>query len=738
MHMNFKQRIIGLAVVAALLPTLSILILTLVEENKTQAAIGQILDASTHKNISEVAQGVHSICMVANDLLQQQVDHSLNVARDVMNRRGGVSLTSNMVTWEAVNQFTKTSRSIRLPQMQVGDRWLGQNRTFAQTTPVVDEVQNLVGSTCTIFQRMNDAGDMLRVATNVKKLDNTRAVGTYIPATNEDGSPNPVIAEVLAGKVFRGRAYVVNAWYLTAYEPIKNQAGDVVGILYVGIKQEAVESLRQTIMDITVGKTGYVFVLGGTGTQQGHYIISKDGQRDGENIWHAEDADGRFFIQEMVQKAVNLGSGEVAFDTYFWQNPGDVRPRQKIAALTYFEPWDWVIGASVYAEEFQEAQVSVEDALGRLMLYMLIGGVVFMGLAFGLAMVIGKRMANPILILADVAQRIAQGELSQQLLGKIPKRNHTDEVGVLTQALVQMTETLRDIMSQISQNADRLSSTAEELVYTSNDVSQNVEDVSLRSSAVSAAAEEMSANMATVSAAAEEMSTNMSTVSASTEQMLGSIDEETQSAARAQTVTRQAVQNVERATQRVSILSNAAVEISKVVDVILEIAEQTKLLALNATIEAARAGEAGKGFAVVASEVKDLAQQTNDATEEIRVSVEAIQQATGETVSEIDQINTVINQVDEIVGVIFAAVEEQADTTRNIAQNITEAATGTQEVTVNITQASDASKSIAQDILQVDQASSVVETAINQVKTHATHLSQMGNQLKNIVDRFKV
>jgi len=91
---------------------------------------------------------------------------------------------------------------------------------MSEKSSIVDKVKSLVGGTCTIFQRLDEAGSMLRVATNVVKKDGKRAVGTYIPAINSDGKPNPVIKEVLNGRTFRGRAFVVDRWYITAYEPI--------------------------------------------------------------------------------------------------------------------------------------------------------------------------------------------------------------------------------------------------------------------------------------------------------------------------------------------------------------------------------------------------------------------------------------------------------------------------------------------------------------------------------------
>ena len=144
---------------------------------------------------------------------------------------------------------------------------------------------------------------------------------------NPDGAPNPVISTVLKGNTFNGRAYVVNDWYLTAYEPILDEQKEVVGVLYVGVQQEAVKELRQGIMDLVVGKTGYVYILGGSGQQRGDYVISKDGKRDGENIWEAKDAAGHPFIQSIINKALITKDGECEFEYYDWQNKGEAKPR---------------------------------------------------------------------------------------------------------------------------------------------------------------------------------------------------------------------------------------------------------------------------------------------------------------------------------------------------------------------------------------------------------------------------
>jgi len=132
--------------------------------------------------------------------------------------------------------------------------------------------------------------------------------------------------------------------------------------------QEGYEKLRQTVMNIQVGKTGYVYIL----DSKGNYIISKGGKRDGDNINKAKDANGVLFIQEIVQKAHHLKNREVDQQFYPWKNKNETDPRMKVARIAYYEPWDWVIGVSSYEEDFYQAQYAISD-LGKKNISMMLG-----------------------------------------------------------------------------------------------------------------------------------------------------------------------------------------------------------------------------------------------------------------------------------------------------------------------------------------------------------------------------
>ena len=124
-----------------------------------------------YADLDHIVSGVYNICLTQQKSLQKSVNEKLNVSRMVMAHEGEIHLDPEKnVTWNAVNQFNQQTIRVDLPRMMVGNTWLGQNADMKTTSPVVDHVKTLVGGTCTIFQRMNEAGDMLRVTTNVEKL----------------------------------------------------------------------------------------------------------------------------------------------------------------------------------------------------------------------------------------------------------------------------------------------------------------------------------------------------------------------------------------------------------------------------------------------------------------------------------------------------------------------------------------------------------------------------------------
>ena len=380
-------------------------------------------------------------------------------------------------------------------------------------------------------------------------------------------------------------------------------------------------------------------------------------------------------------------------------------------------------------------QEESSDNSQNMVLYMALSTIVSLLIIIPITWFISSYITKPIQGIVRRFKDIAEGE------GDLTARLDTtrkDEMGELSKWFNTFMEKLQAIIKEIAGNANILNTSAANLSNLANQMSMGSSNMSEKSNSVASSSEEMSSNMNTVSASMEQTATNVNLVASSIEEMTSTINEIAQNSEKGRNISSDAVTKVKSASDRVGELGKDALEINKVTETITEISEQTNLLALNATIEAARAGESGKGFAVVANEIKELARQTADATQEIKQKIDSIQNSTAGTVTEIEQITKVIDEVNEIVSSIAASVEEQSVTAREIANNVSQASTGIQEVNANVAQSSLVAGEIARDINEVNQGSNEITNSSSQVNLSAEELSKLAEKLKGMVGRFKV
>ncbi|MFP4054870.1 MAG: methyl-accepting chemotaxis protein [Phycisphaerae bacterium] len=631
MNMSLRAKLLLIGVGLTIGP---LIVLGVVVYRQGQATTRIATEESTrlaYADLDHIAEGVYAMCKAQQELLDKKVADSLNVAQKVVTDAGGVNFSDEKVNWSAKNQYTGATQRVALPRMHVGETWLGQISEPKTPAPVVDEVQDLVSSTCTVFQRMNQRGDMLRVSTNVIKTDGTRATGTYIPAVNPDGTANPVLSKVLGGERFVGRAYVVNKWYITAYEPLRDKEGNIVGVLYVGIPQESAKSLRQAIMDIKVGETGYVFVL----DSKGNYVVSKGGKRDGECIMAAKDAEGNAFVEQMISKATKLGEGEYAEQQYHWKNPGDEVARNKITRLTYFRDWDWVIGAGSYEDEFHRARQNIE-AEGRTSNMILLGvSAVSVVLAIVIWWVVSSRLAG--------------------------------RIGKVVTALTGGAEQVASAAQQVSSSSESLASGASEQAAGMQETTASVEEITsmIKQNASNAGeakgiADEANANAKRGSEAMDRMSTAIGDIKQSSDE------------------TAKIIKTIDEIAFQTNLLAlNAAVEAARAGEAgkgFAVVAEEVRNLAMRSA-EAARNTAGMIETAVknadngvnISQEVADALTAIAGGAEKVNGLVAEIAAASGEQAEGIEQINTAIAQVDQVTQSTAASAEESASASEELS-----------------------------------------------------------------------
>lgn len=411
---SIRFKILGAILGVTIFLATIIYILIFFYSGKISNEIEDLVHKDSKANLESLIKNIYNSCEVTDQVLTRYLVNKLQQYKSIMKSKGNISFAKDIVEWNAVDQFSKESKKVFLPKVFIGSSWIGQVKTFETKQVIVDDL-NEEFFTFTIFQKINEKGDMLRVATNVKTTDGDRAIGTYIPAVNPDGSDNKVIKTVLNGNTYFGNAYVVNDYYQTVYEPYKDNNGKIIGMIYVGVSLNAANKLRESILSIKVGETGYAYVLGGSGARKGYYIISKDGARDGESIWDVKDPDGRSVIQEIIEKATKLNEGGLDYIEYKWLNKGDTEPKQKIVALMYYKPFDWVIGVGVNEDDLEKTSFLVIESFNQLYIFLAGTILVLIIIIYFFSSFISKFIANPITESTKILNLIARGQINEAM-----------------------------------------------------------------------------------------------------------------------------------------------------------------------------------------------------------------------------------------------------------------------------------------------------------------------------------
>jgi methyl-accepting chemotaxis protein len=348
--------------------------------------------------------------------------------------------------------------------------------------------------------------------------------------------------------------------------------------------------------------------------------------------------------------------------------------------------------AAAAAAQSQQRDVILAVSTGVIVIAVLIG------------LLVARAVVRPLLRVRGVLIALSEGDLTGD-----PKVTSADEVGQMAAALVSANESLRRTVGSIVTSAGTLGDAATQLSGSTEGIARRVSDSASQAAVVAGAADNASLSISTVTTGAAEMHTAINEIARRSEQ--------------AALVANDAVDVVTGTSATVAELGRSSADIEQVLKAITSIAAQTNLLALNATIEAARAGDAGKGFAVVAGEVKELAQQTATATEDIAGRIAAIQSTSAEATTAIARIGEVIREINDHQGAIAAAVEEQTATTSEIGRSMTEAAGSSAQVAATIGTVAEAARATESDIVGSQSAISTV--------------TRLSGDLQEIVRRFQ-
>ncbi|MGA5301012.1 HAMP domain-containing methyl-accepting chemotaxis protein [Nucisporomicrobium flavum] len=508
-------------------------------------------------------------------------------------------------------------------------------------------------------------------------------------------------------------AIIVGTLALSRMNEINEDIGDLKAKHVDSLQQVA--ELRGGIADMFRGMLVWQISPPGPDKQQGRQDV-----RDADTkINDALTAYGKIAADSPVRrKSLDaftdaMGRYHTLRNTVLFQEPPPAGftlppPAQIGAAFQSVEgEMNGAVAALQKAEDTEADAITVESgkefrSARRYVIVALIAGIV---LAAAIGLIVAGLIRRQLASVAHALGAVADGDLT--VPAEVRSR---DELGRMAVAVNRARDGLRGTVAQLTGGAQELGASAQQLTGVTGRIGESAREAAAQAGLVAGAAGDVSASVQTVAAGSDEMG--------------ASIREIAQNANDAAQVAAGAVGVAQNTNETVAKLGASSAEIGDVVKVITAIAEQTNLLALNATIEAARAGEAGKGFAVVASEVKDLAQETAKATEDISRRVETIQADTSSAVAAIGEISQIIQRINDYQVTIASAVEEQTATTGEMSRSITEAAGGSSTIAANINGVARSAEATTSTLAEADAA--------------VAQLNRVADELRTVAERFRV
>lgn len=509
---------------------------------------------------------------------------------------------------------------------------------------------------------------------------------------------------------------------------IQNQVQSAVSLLNYAYKkyesgelseQEAKKLGITLVKQLRYAESGYFWIDDTNGILIGHAELP---EKEGADRLNIQDPEGTYLIQNIIAAATK-GTNK-GFTEYMWEKPNTEGLVKKRAYSQLFKPWNYIVSTGNYMDDIEALTTAHKSELDRKVTSGILEKlvtVIAMILIFGaIGHIFSKRITKNITTIADHVEDVAHNDLSQPDLHLSTK----DEIGKLSISVNQMVAHLKEMIQSIVTAASEVTKTSEGLTQSStsvqkssNQIAATMQELASGSELQANYANELSISMNEFASKVNQLSENGEAIKSSSDNVLSLahngndlMESSIEQMAKIDYIVHQSIQKVEG-------LDTKAREISQLVSVIKEIADQTNLLALNAAIEAARAGEHGKGFAVVADEVRKLAEQ-------VSVSVTSITSIASNIQNESSMVKSYLQDGYKDVEQGTSKIKETGETFNHINESVSAMAASIAAISANMADMAQNSQTINNSIQEVASISEQTTASIEQTAGSITHTSK--------------
>jgi methyl-accepting chemotaxis protein len=639
--MKIRVKLVLVAVSAVIVTAIALVVLAIWQGGvfsdraivQTDQLIGQQMD--------QAAQSIFQLVQTQSQTSQDLVDRSIAFMQSLVAQEGGFTLNPiDTITWTVTDQDTLKTTEIEIPKLVLGWVPLTKNDDFTKEAPIVDRILKLMSTPATIFEIVDEQGDMVRVATNIATESGKRAIGTLVSATQADGSPNPITAALMSGKTYQGVTYEVNDWYISTFVPVFNNSGHTIAVLHIGLPQDKLDTVKIALTKTQIGAHGQAFIINGSGPNKGQYIAAKTGNLEGKNILAGSSPAQTQLIEGLLDKAVKLKAGEVLSEHYMWQDPGAPAPESVITRLVYYAPWQWVIGITAYDSDQASYTAALNQAMSHMISLFLIVALAIAILLTGFAWQISGMLTRPMKLMAETANQLAEGNMEQSI-----SYTSKDEIGDLANAFRRMIVYLQE-MAQAARSMAAGDLTIQVKTRSEKDIlglafKAMIASLNSVMNEMNLSANELTISAKSLTSAAYQAELATSQIATTIQDVASGMNEQTEA-------TQQTRQSVERVTNSIEGVAQGAQEQANAVQSAATLTNKLNQSMNALKLAAQKAAEGGAAVSAASRTGVEKVQNTVQAISNIRSRVEISSKKVAEMGERSDQIGMIVETIEDI------------------------------------------------------------------------------------------